>query len=127
MAPLHRVLSTACEDLSQLALVDTPDRASPQPAWDRPIELVHESGHPCGELVLGEGGGDETDSTGDVEADTAGGDDAARVDVGGGDAADGEAIPPVHVGHRVRSRHDAGKRRHVRDLLECPVVVARVQ
>ena len=53
----------------------------------------------------------------DVVADATGRDDAV-FGVGGTDAADGESIPPVDVGHGEGILHDAGEMRHISDLLQ---------
>ena len=53
--------------------------------------------------------------------DPAGRDHPAGLDVGGGDAADREAVPPVHVRHGVGGADDAGQGGHVRHLLQRPV------
>ncbi len=56
------------------------------------------------------------DPAGDVEADTARRDNAARVRVERGDAADRKAITPVGVGHRICGADDARECRDVAEL-----------
>src|SRR6185369_13428037 len=68
-----------------------------------------------------EPGTQETDAAVDVEADAARR-DHALVRVDGGDAADGEAVAPVEVGHGERVADDAGQVRDVHHLRERGVV-----
>ncbi len=61
-------------------------------------------------------------ATGNIETDTAGGDDAAVVRIEGGHAADRETIAPVRIGHHHSGLHDARQCADVTDLLPDLVV-----
>ena len=61
-------------------------------------------------------------AAGDVEADTAGRHDAARIGIEGRDAADRKAVAPMGVGHRIGGVDDARQARDIADLLEDLVV-----
>lgn len=56
-------------------------------------------------------------AAGNIETDSTGRDDAAVLGIEGGDAADGEAVAPVGIGHRVRRRDDPRQAGDVGHLL----------
>ncbi len=70
-----------------------------------------------GDVLGADPGRQGAHAAGNIEADAAGRHHAAGLGIEGGDAADGEAVAPMGVGHGIGGAHDAGQGRDIGDLL----------
>ncbi len=98
-------------------------RPGAEPSRDPPIQLRHHLAAAGGELPLRVRRAEQADAAADVEPDPARRHHAAVGDVGRGDTADREAVPPVDVRHRHRRGLDAGEVGDVGDLRDGPVLL----
>src|SRR5581483_2832140 len=110
------------EDVLHLAALEADARLLADARGNLVEERVHQGAQVPAHVLLLEVGLDEPHAAVDVEAHAARG-EHALVRVEGRDAADGEAVPPVDVGHRHAAAHDAGERRDVGHLLEGVVLL----
>ena len=93
---------------------------------DRARELVHQLLLALAELGRAQRQGEQAHAAVDVVADAAWRDDAIGKR-GRGHGADGKAVALVDIGHRDRGVDDAGKRRHVLQLLQRVVPGYRIE
>ena len=113
---LDDVGGTLGEQVSLLGDVELDFPGSAYSAGDVGEERSGELGDAVLEILGEEIGVEKSDAAVDVVADTARGDDAVLVGVGGSDTADAESVAPVDVGHGEGGRLDAGQKSDVSDL-----------
>src|SRR5207244_5635066 len=111
------VLDALAHEPAQLVGVEPVLAGSPGPGRDVAEQRVHELADVRLDLAVGQVRADQANAAVDVVADAAGGDHATLVRVGGGDAADAEAVPPVDVRHGQAGVLDAGQEGDVGHLV----------
>jgi hypothetical protein len=117
VAPRLHPLDALGEDAPQVAAAHVDVSPLPEPRGHRPVEPLGQFLLAAPDVVGVEICFQKSNSAIDVEADRSGRDDAV-FEVGGGDAADGEAVAEVAVGEHQRVLADARQGRGVSHLLE---------
>ena len=91
---------------------------APDPRRDVPMQEVHQPIQPAANVVVGQFGAEDSDTTVDVVADPARRNDAPFVRIGRRDAADRKPVSPMNVGHRQAGRLNPRQHGHVGNLFE---------
>ncbi len=117
ISSLHGPVRTAAHDLIQLIDREVESALRADARRHGAVEIVRKGFETAAEPRLHEARRVRPHAARDVEADAPGRDDPSLLGIEGGHAADRKAVPPVGVRHRPGRADDAGKGRHVPELL----------